>query len=395
MVVELNRRLVKGYTHYRDDPRIVKLKKNVMQYHKALNALGIRDHQVAYARLSVVQILGKLLYRLGTLTLLAAAVLPGLLLFTPVFVTGKLISIKKSREALAASTVKIQARDVVATWKLLVAMALAPTLYTWYNTVFGLWTYYNRIQGTIPEWVPIWLVVATGTIFFPMITYAALRFGEVGMDVAKSLRPLLLCLNPTSGNSVSRLRRRREELVDEVTHLINELGPELFPDFDSQRVVMGGSRPKTPDSPSQASTRPWGDLLHMTARDASPDGGDARTRASLGGGSSIAGHLPRNESFKNLSNFGFFASRPQTPSTDRSRSRPGSRSGFGLMGMSSMDSSKHAEDVSKRIRGAMRERGRHRLKASQDMGADAGSDSDASSSTGGSDANGVNLKKSV
>lgn len=379
MVVELNRRLVKGYTHYRDDPRIISLKKSVLAYNKSLMALNVRDHQVAYAKFSVFKVLGTLLYRVGKITVLAAAVFPGLALFSPVFIAGKLISIRKSREALAASTVKIQARDVVATWKVLVAMALAPTLYTYYNILFGFWTYYNRIQGIMPEWVPIWAVVLFGTIWFPTITFAALRFGEIGMDIAKSLRPLILCLNPSSGNTLVRLRQRREELVAEVTNLINELGPELFPDFDSQRIISGSeaSRPKTPDSPSRTQTSSWVNILQMTPRDQSPDGRDPRTKASIGGGASMTGTLPRNESFKNLSNFGFFASRPHTPASDRSRSRPGSRNGFALSSMSPMGSDAHAEDVSKRIRGAMKERGRQRVSSNAD--ADIDGDSDGSS----------------
>src|SRR2546423_1740850 len=107
MVVELNRRLVQGYTKYKEDPRIVKLKGSVLAYNKDLLALGVRDHQVEYARLSAASVLLTLFYRVGKLTVLLAGVLPGLVLFGPIFVAGKLISIKKSREALAASSVKI------------------------------------------------------------------------------------------------------------------------------------------------------------------------------------------------------------------------------------------------------------------------------------------------
>ena len=379
MVVELNRRLVKGYTHYKDDPRIINLKKNVMAYHKSLEAVGVRDHQVNYAKSSFFKTLGKLLWRTGKLILLSAGVFPGFLLFSPVFIAGKWASIRKSREALAASTVKIQARDVVATWKILVAMAFAPALYTWYNMLFAIWKRYNQINGLLPLWVPTWAVVAFGTIFFPMITYAALRFGEIGMDIAKSLRPLLLCLIPSSGNSLVKLRQRREALVNEVTQVINELGPELFPDFDAQRVVgsVQTSRPKTPDSPSMGS-KSWIDLFHFTGAEESLENGDATARASIGGGSSIEGHLPRNESFKNLSSFGFFASRPQTPSTDRSRSRPASRGGLAMTSLTPTESKKHGDDLSRGIRGAMRERGRHRLKKGQDS-EDADVDSEASS----------------
>ncbi|KAG9557372.1 glycerol-3-phosphate O-acyltransferase, partial [Aureobasidium melanogenum] len=52
MVVELNRRLVKGYTTYKDDPRIVNLKKAILAYNKELMMLNIRDHQVSYAKFS-------------------------------------------------------------------------------------------------------------------------------------------------------------------------------------------------------------------------------------------------------------------------------------------------------------------------------------------------------
>ena len=209
MVVELNRRLVKGYTHYKDDPRIINLKRSVSAYNKQLWLLGIRDHQVEYARISTLKVIFMLLYRLGKLAVMAVGTLPGLVLFAPVFVASKLISIKKSREALAASTVKLEGRDVMATWKLLVALAFAPLLYAFYTALLTWWTYRNRVQGIVPTWVPLWLVVFFAMIFFPSITFAALRFGETGMDIAKSLRPLLLCLYPTSANTLVKLRAKR------------------------------------------------------------------------------------------------------------------------------------------------------------------------------------------
>ncbi|KAK4998795.1 hypothetical protein LTR28_013574, partial [Elasticomyces elasticus] len=217
MIVELNRRLVKGYTTYKDDPRIANLKKSVLAYNKELFSLNIRDHQVAYAKFSIPKVAFMLLYRLGKLAVLTAGVLPGLVLFAPVFIAGKIISIKKSREALAASSVKIQGRDVMATWKLLVSMALAPVLYTFYTVLLTWWTYRDRVGGRVPDWVPLWTIVLFGYIFFPAISFAALRFGEIGMDIAKSLRPLTLSLNPSSGNTLVKLRRKRERLVEEVT----------------------------------------------------------------------------------------------------------------------------------------------------------------------------------
>ncbi|KAL8764970.1 MAG: hypothetical protein Q9194_006750 [Teloschistes cf. exilis] len=360
MIVELNRRLVKGYTHYKDDPRILNLKKSVNQYNKQLWLLGVRDHQVEYAKFSILKVVFTLIYRLGKLSVLTIGTIPGLVLFAPVFVATKLISIKKSREALAASTVKLAGRDVMATWKLLVALAFAPLLYIFYTVSLTYWTYRNRVQGYMPDWVPLYLVVIFGFIFFPAITFAALRFGETGMDILKSLRPLVLSLNPTSANTLFKLREKRKELSAEVTEVINTLGPEMFPDFDSTRIVadpfrngtLDHSEPRTPRTP-------------RTPRRTTQTSSDSNTDASIGGGSSGDGNLPRNESFHDLANIGLFASRPQTPSS-HSHSRSGSVPGTGgLQGMSTLSSKESLDEVSKKIRGAMRERGQRRRKSEE------------------------------
>ncbi|KAI9725821.1 MAG: hypothetical protein M1828_002450 [Chrysothrix sp. TS-e1954] len=405
MVVELNRRLVRGYTRFKDEPRIIALKKGVLDYNKKLFAINVRDHQIEYAKLSVFEVVATLIYRLGKLAVLSIGVLPGLVLFAPVFVVGKMVSIKKSKEALAASTVKIQAHDVVATWKLLVSLALAPTLYVYYTVLLGAWTYYNRVQGIIPPHVPIWTILVPSFIFFVAITFAALRFGEIGMDVAKSLRPLVLCLNPSSGNTLVKLRKQREELAAEVTNLINDLGPKMFPDFDAHRLI--GPEPETAISHDRGRT--WSGVFNFSSPGAtSPsaqNGGHAR--ASSGAGSSMSGGLPRNESFTNLASFGFFASQPPTPTThsrQSSHSRPSSR-GSGWRGslsspikaFSTLNSKEDYDDVSQKIRGAMRERGQRRVSSSVDGSLEAESESEEDESSGVSTpaSDGPMLKKNL
>ena len=380
MVVELNRRLVKGYTHYKDDPRIISLKKSVTAYNKQLRYLNLRDHQVEYAKFSIPKVIFLLFYRLGKISVLSVGVIPGLVLFAPVFVASKIISIKKSREALAASTVKLQGRDVMATWKLLVALAFAPILYNFYTALLTYWTYRNRVQGYVPEWVPLWAVVIFGYIFFPAITFAALRFGEVGMDIVKSLRPLVLSLNPSSSNTIHKLRERRAELSAEVTEVINTLGPEMFPDFDAARIVADPFRADgaaSPLSPTHGGFHRR-DSSHSGISDTEtpPQFRRINTNASIGGGSSMSRHLPRNESFKNLGNIALFA-------TPRSRSRSSSgggavgSAGFSLKSFSTLDTKASFDEVSMKIRGAMRERGQMRRRQSEEArDEEEGNDSD-------------------
>lgn len=358
LVIELNRRLINGYTKYKNEPRIVELRNSVLAYNKQLRHLGIRDHQVEYAKFSFFKVVATLIYRLGKLSLLAIGTLPGLALFTPVFITTKAISIKKSREALAASSVKLQGHDVVATWKLLVALAFAPLLYTFYTVLLTYWTYRNRVQGYVPQWVPLWLMVIFGFVFFPAVTFAALRIGEVGMDIIKSLRPLVLLLNPAS-NQLVKLRARRNQLSAKVTELINTFGPELYPDFYSDRIVVD------PFTAEQSVKRGF-------------DGEEIPTLHERDGqrtGSKTMEELPRNESFQDLGKMGFFSTRPPSRSRSRSSSNGG---GLPIQAMSSLDSKENFDEVSRRIRGAMRERGQKRRKsedASWDMASSSGSSS--------------------
>jgi glycerol-3-phosphate O-acyltransferase / dihydroxyacetone phosphate acyltransferase len=356
MVVELNRRLVKGYQHYKDDPRIVKLKKSVLDYNKQLRLLGVRDHQVEYAKFSIIKVVFTLIYRLTKLSVMAIGTLPGLVLFAPVFIATKIISIKKSKAALAASTVKLQGRDVMATWKLLVAMGFAPLLYAFYTSLLTYWTYRNRVQGYIPEYIPLSAIVLSGIIIFPSITFAALRIGETGMDILKSLRPLVLSLNPTSANTLVKLRLRRAQLSADVTDLINTLGPEMFPDFDSAKIVADPFR----DDAAQKQRR---------AEQEADIPSEPSTPTSSSPTAKWAHSIRKNDSFANLANIGLFASRPPSRSRSRSSSSGGlaGSGGLPLKAFSTMNARGSFDEVSKKIRGAMRMRGLERSKTQDEV----------------------------
>ncbi|KAJ5833876.1 acyltransferase [Penicillium riverlandense] len=287
LVIEFNRRLLKGYTRHRHDPRIQGLKKAVKEYNRRLESLGIKDHQVEWGNLEEKPwwlTLITLLYRLCKLSVLSIGTLPGVLLFWPVFVTTKVISEKKRRLALAASVVKLQGHDVVSTWKILVAMGLAPTLYAYYTIIVTAWLRYNRYDGYYTQSVPWWLVARTyvpdgvslgafAVIFFGLmisVSFAALRFGEIGMDIIKSLPPLLVALNPLSSSSLADLRDSREALAERVTDTINELGFGILPDdvdadiptdpykADAYQSHLKSIPPSEPSSRERSSSRSSG-----------------------------------------------------------------------------------------------------------------------------------------
>ncbi|ODQ53309.1 hypothetical protein SAICODRAFT_34804 [Saitoella complicata NRRL Y-17804] len=348
-VVDLNRRFIAGYTHFKDDPRVQHLRKGVLDYNRQLSLLGIRDHQVQNARYHFLVVLCMMIYRIIKLIVLTVGALPGFVLFAPVFIATKVISKKKAKEALEASTVKIQGRDVLATWKLLVSLGLAPILYTWYSFLATYITYkYDLLPAFLSRF--IWLVPVISMFVLPNVSYASLRFGESGMDIFKSLRPLFLLLLPGSANTVNRLRERREALAFELTELINTLGPEIFPDFNANRIVS------TPDLDYRSS--------EFRARSRSR----SRSRSGDESPSSTPGSpVTRNASFANLGDVPLFPTIPRP----RSRSR-GLSGGLGKMSqiITTSDDKGIGEqngetiaDIAKKIRGAFSERRRKKAES--------------------------------
>jgi glycerol-3-phosphate O-acyltransferase/dihydroxyacetone phosphate acyltransferase len=383
-IVELNRRLVKGYERYKDDPRIVELRKEVISYNAKLRAVGLRDHQVQYAKMHPLNAFITFWYRLGKLLVLTLFVLPGTMLFGLVFIATKMISIKKAREALAASNVKIQARDVMATWKLLVAMAVAPTVYMWYIGLGLFWYSRSNCSGYLPPGIQKRYLIIIQAIIYPTVTYAALRFGEVAMDIFKSLGPLWKMMNPFSSNELVKIQQRRENLAHRVNELINELGPEMFDDFYSKRIIEdpfiaeAEEAPRTPPRKSRAEAEAEGPTnIETYDYPISP--------ASPG----TENEIPRNESFHDLANQDIFSTRPPTPKKGRSRNSSSANLSFQLKPFSTIDG--NLDEVKKRLKDGVRDRRSKRRSSGANSLHGDGFESDRSSEAG--DMDGLTMTK--
>ena len=235
-VVELNKRFVAGYERYKDEPQVKQLTEDVRSYNRELRHLGLKDHQVDQVKRPLWRSLALLIYRTGLVTTWGTFALPGLILNAPIFIAAKIISIRKAKEALAASTVKLAGRDVLATWKVLVALAAAPALYSVYAVGAVILAFKLDLA------LKYKLLAPTATfVGVPMTSYAALNFGEVGLDVYKSLRPLFLSVLPGSERQLEKLRAERLRLQDEIHAVVDKLGPTVFDDFQSQRIVPGAA----------------------------------------------------------------------------------------------------------------------------------------------------------
>lgn len=96
-VVELNKRFISGYLHFKDEPRVQQLRTNVMKYNRLVRDLGLRDHQVTQAKRAYWKTVGLLLYRTLLLSAWAVFALPGVILNGPIFLLAAIVSRKKAR----------------------------------------------------------------------------------------------------------------------------------------------------------------------------------------------------------------------------------------------------------------------------------------------------------
>lgn len=228
--LELTRKFAEGYLATKDKADVKEFWEKVMIYNQMLKTYGLKDHQVMETAVDKFMALRLLALRLIQLTVLFALAFPMVVLNMPVYVIASRISAVKAEEALKKSTVKVAGKDVLATWKLLVALVVVPLLYTTYSVGAAFLSYNFSFPFDRP--LKSFLV----TLFsLPVLTYVSLIVGEQGLDIFKSIPPLFHSLFYQEQSQ--RIRMLRANLEKDVVNLVEELGPSVFPDFDRQRII--------------------------------------------------------------------------------------------------------------------------------------------------------------
>ncbi|KAI9312036.1 hypothetical protein BX666DRAFT_1992042 [Dichotomocladium elegans] len=230
-VVDINRRFLLGYKHFENDPRLKELVHKLQAYNNVLKYFGLRDHQIERLGIRKLHAGSLLASRLIRLLLLTTIGFPAVLLNSPIILLTSIISTQKQQKALAGSSVKIAARDVLATWKVLVVAIFAPIVYGVYSFLLFIYlcnTYYP--QHSFSQ-ILLWSIMSW--MLQPFLQYIGLRLLETSVDLYKSLKPLVLALSDP--DAAEQIRSMREKLSETVTDFVNENGPTALEDFDASR----------------------------------------------------------------------------------------------------------------------------------------------------------------
>lgn len=197
------------------------MKHELEKYQDLLDEWGLRDYQVNNLD---VPFTSQLHIFLHGLTVWLLALIPSLLLNAPVGFAASIWATKEAKKDLRNSRVKLAARDVLLSKKILFCFVAVPAL----------WLTYALLLWLLTSW-PLRNVLM---IFFgfPFFSYLGVMAVEAGMVDLKDLRPAFLRLLPSFREQVQLLPRKRAALRVRVRELIEKYGKDLGDVYHSKEV---------------------------------------------------------------------------------------------------------------------------------------------------------------
>jgi hypothetical protein len=178
------------------------------------------------------------------LVILCLASIPSLLLNAPVGFAANYWAYREAKKDLKASRVKVAARDVLLSKKIVFSLVAVPAL----------WVFYAFLAFFCTNWRLQTILVLF--ICFPIFSYLGVMAVEASMADLKDLRPAFLRLMPAFREQAVELPKLRLALKKEIRELVQKYGPEVGPAYLdasenweqaalSQLSSLGGASPGT------------------------------------------------------------------------------------------------------------------------------------------------------
>mmetsp|Transcript_19363 Transcript_19363/g.59778 ORF Transcript_19363/g.59778 Transcript_19363/m.59778 type:complete len:657 (+) Transcript_19363:86-2056(+) len=211
--VAITRGIARAFEADKHLPQVQDLVRRVSKYNEKLKQYKLHDRRVAQggqneAVLETVDAVAILGMRLTLFVAYVIALVPGLLLASPLLVTAEILAAQKAKAAVAGSRVKIQGKDVVGTWKVLVGIVFVPVLHFTYTfLIYTLFAYKHAVAYFF---------------FMPFVSATSIIASESALDLARSIGALYyLIFDRRTG---SQLRSARRRLKDDLRKIADDLG---------------------------------------------------------------------------------------------------------------------------------------------------------------------------
>lgn len=216
--LSLSRRFVEGYIKMKDEKVIKELSKEIHDYNAELAKYGLKDYQSHVLQMDPFEFGWRIVF----LILMLIMSLPGFILNGPIAGIAKYLGQKEAKKALAGSNVKVEGKDVIASYKIIIGFVLVPLAYLIYSLIVS---YYYGFK--------------MGFLFFcilPFFSYASIRMMEQEVLLYKTCIPVLYgMIKSDLKYELRKIQEHRRDLAEKVRQLVEKFGPQ-FP-FFKERII--------------------------------------------------------------------------------------------------------------------------------------------------------------
>jgi len=218
----LNRILAMGYQEMKDDPQVKAFFEKVKKYNKQIRALRLDDSTVK--RISSQHWKNVLIFFNSLILFIITGIfaLPGLLLNGPLGLLITFLSEKERKKALAGSSVKVKATDVVASKKVMSSFIIFPAASLLYTLIFRIILhYYVGFKGTALNLATLLFI-----LFWPLYSYVMVLSADKALVNYKNLKARFVLIIFRS--RLHQLQDVRKDLVKRITYFVEKNGQEIL-----------------------------------------------------------------------------------------------------------------------------------------------------------------------
>lgn len=193
---------------------LLALRKRLEDYQDTLDHWGLKDYQLLPSCSEVSY--AKTLYTFfhGAAVILLATI-PSVVLNFPVGFAANFWAYREARKDLLASRVKLNAKDVLLSKKIVFSLVAVPLLWLTYAVLLLLFSGFET------------RTVIVILLCCPIFSYIGIMAVEQSMIDIKDLRPAFLRLLPEFRKVAPKLPQMRHELALEVRRITRKYGPDL------------------------------------------------------------------------------------------------------------------------------------------------------------------------
>jgi len=192
--------------------RMEGVRTELLSYMSSLKELGLRDHQVMQIQWwGVDHLFGRLAY---VTLMLGLGAIPQLMFNLPVGLVARAFAATEQKKALKASSVKLAARDVLMSYKIIYCLMLVPVLYILYIGVLLCYVGFNRSAFLL-------------TLAAPIFSFFGVKASEQGIRAYSDIVPLAMRLFSASRREQNKMPARRAALQKKVRGAVRSAGPLL------------------------------------------------------------------------------------------------------------------------------------------------------------------------